>query len=72
MTAERKKELFSPVRSASSGGVGIGLTVAQRAITAQGGEIHVSTEPGQGTTFWFHLPRRVRENNREGPFSEGR
>ncbi len=44
-------------RSRTSGGSGIGLTIARHLIWAMGGDICVSSEgPGQGSTFSFTLP----------------
>jgi two-component system sensor histidine kinase/response regulator len=36
---------------------GLGLTFCRMAIEAHGGAIGVISEPGQGATFWFTLPR---------------
>ncbi|ONI85802.1 hypothetical protein ALI144C_11820 [Actinosynnema sp. ALI-1.44] len=35
----------------SDGGAGLGLAIVQRIVQAHGGEVHVSTAPGTGTTF---------------------
>jgi signal transduction histidine kinase len=39
------------------GGTGLGLSVAQSLVEAQGGRISAESQPGQGSTFRFTLPR---------------
>lgn len=39
-----------------SRGSGLGLTIARNLVTAHGGEIRASSEPGHGTTISFTLP----------------
>jgi signal transduction histidine kinase len=38
-------------------GSGLGLTLAKGIVEALGGRIWADSQPGQGTTFFFTLPR---------------
>jgi signal transduction histidine kinase len=43
-------------------GTGLGLTLARKAIIAQGGSIWCESEPGKGSTFYVKLARARRED----------
>jgi signal transduction histidine kinase len=45
-------------RSRATGGAGLGLAIARGIVEAHGGEIGAESAPGQGTCFFFTLPRR--------------
>ena len=43
-------------RSRATGGAGIGLAIVRELVVAHGGEVTVTSEPGQGSTFTVTLP----------------
>ncbi len=51
------EKFFRVPGARSGGGAGLGLAIAREIVVAHGGEIHVSSRPGVGTTFTFTLPR---------------
>lgn len=44
-------------RSRDKGGTGLGLAVVKSILNAHGTEIHVESEPGKGSKFWFELDK---------------
>ncbi|MYL23251.1 GAF domain-containing protein [Halomonas alkaliantarctica] len=58
---ERQDELFEPfnrldAENSTTEGTGIGLAITRELVNRMGGEIHVESTLGQGTTFCFSLP----------------
>jgi two-component system sensor histidine kinase PilS (NtrC family) len=54
--AEELDQIFQPFRSAFAKGTGLGLAIVHRIVTDYGGEIHVNSAPGAGTTVEIRLP----------------
>ena len=58
--AEYQDQIFQKffrIPGAGGRGSGLGLSIARNIVEAHGGKIGVKSEPGQGSTFWFELPR---------------
>jgi signal transduction histidine kinase len=51
--------LFQPFHGRFVKGSGLGLAIVHRIVSDYNGEIHVSSQPGHGTTVAVHLPARV-------------
>lgn len=50
------RHIFDPFFSTRKGGSGLGLWITSRLLQSMGGEIEVSSEPGQGTLFRMRIP----------------
>ncbi len=59
IAVEDQKRIFYPFEQADGsstrkyGGLGIGLNIAKRLVQLMGGEMGITSSPGQGSTFWF-------------------
>ena len=54
-------------RDRQSGGTGLGLAIVKEIVEAHGGQIHVQSHMGKGTTFTITLP--IEEHSRSHPLS---
>ena len=67
--AEGKADLFQAFgnrRGTDRSGLGLGLSIARRAVRAHGGDIQVRNMPGRGCIFTIDVPLAARDM-REGP-----
>jgi PAS domain S-box-containing protein len=67
-------KIFQPFYTAKKRrGLGLGLPICERIVKNHGGEIHVASRPGQGTTFEIRLPvmRRSRDAQRTSATGKG-
>jgi diguanylate cyclase (GGDEF)-like protein len=53
---EHMSRIFDPFFTTKKDGTGMGLSICHRIISDHGGQIHVTSQPGRGTTFNIHLP----------------
>jgi len=54
-----RSDVFTPFgerRAKNRTGLGLGLSIARRAVRAQGGDIEVRNSPGKGCTFIIQVP----------------
>lgn len=51
------ERLFRGDRSRSESGLGLGLATVRAVVSAHGGHVHVSSNPGEGSRFAISLPR---------------
>lgn len=49
-------KIFDPYYTTKSTGTGLGLAIVHKIIEAHGGDMHVESEPGNGTTVSFSIP----------------
>jgi signal transduction histidine kinase len=52
-------EAYHRAARSRSGGVGLGLTIARGIVESHGGKMRVESRLGNGTTFFFRLPKRA-------------
>ena len=55
-----------PSRSRTTGGIGLGLTIARRIVEAHGGTIRAESTPGEGSNFVVDLPLESHEARTRG------
>ncbi|MEZ4649034.1 MAG: ATP-binding protein [Candidatus Eisenbacteria bacterium] len=59
LSAEEVQRIFEPFYTTKPGGTGLGMAIVRRTIEAHGGEIHVVSARGRGTSVVLDLPAGV-------------
>ena len=76
ISEEVQKKIFDkftqadPHISRRYGGTGLGTAIAKNLVNIMGGEIHLASRIGEGSTFWFELPFRKQEVTDDQGYSD--
>lgn len=71
MSEEARRNIFVPFYTTKEKGTGLGLAISQRIVKNHGGNISVSSRPGEGTEFLIRLPAIPEPKQTELPLLDG-
>lgn len=68
LSADELDQIFKPFYTTRHSGTGLGLSITRGIVEQHGGQVDVTSEPGEGATFTVHLPVGGRDaGTGEGP-----
>ncbi len=53
----KQSEIFEPFRTSKAQGSGLGLAVVRQVVQSHGGDVGLTSVPGEGTTVWIEFPK---------------
>lgn len=59
MDSDTQTRIFKPFFTSKANGTGLGLAITRKLVDAHGGEIELSSAPGQGSEFTLHFPKQA-------------
>jgi two-component system, NtrC family, sensor histidine kinase AtoS len=59
--AHLRERVFDPFFTTKPAGTGLGMAVAQRIVSAQGGHIYIDENPGGGAMIQIYIPRMPKQ-----------
>jgi len=77
IASEHLETIFQPFEQLGpaqhrAGGTGLGLAISRQLVRLMGSDIHVESEPGQGSRFWFEVDVPVIESAAQAVSLQGR
>jgi signal transduction histidine kinase/ActR/RegA family two-component response regulator len=66
---EKMDQLFKPFSQVDAsisrrfGGSGLGLAICKNLVELMDGQIHINSEPNQGSEFWFTIPLQIAQDS---------
>ncbi|MBN2688696.1 MAG: PAS domain-containing protein, partial [Deltaproteobacteria bacterium] len=66
IAAEHMGRIFDPYFTTKRSGTGLGLPIVHRIMEAHGGDIHIDSTPGKGTTVFLNFPRNAARRDADG------